>query len=284
VWRAREERRAAVLSEYRPASGREFWDEHWGQHPVQELLAIARRSPLTTLITRALPKTGAILEAGCGTGQYVLLLREGGWKIAGVDEVVKPLVACRHVAPVPLAAMKLEELGVRDGALAAYVSLGAVEHDERGPDAILAEAHRALAPGGILLISVPYVNGVRRLALPWLRRRNLAVRDRGGKFYQFVFTRRDLRRALLRHGFSPMSSAPYDPARLLRKALPRGFTRRWASTPAASGSGGIRDEGRSRSTRPGPRARAIGLARRLLYTEPLLRLFGHMLLVVARKG
>ena len=272
-----------MLTEYRPSAGREFWAEHWGQHPVEELLAIARRSPLTTLITRALPKSGMILEAGCGTGQYVLLLRERGWRIAGADWVVEPLAACRRVAPVPLAAMKLEELAVRDGALAGYISLGAVEHDQRGPDAILAEARRALAPGGIMVISVPYVNGVRRLTSPWLRRRNRALRDGGGKFYQFVFTRGDLQAALLRHGFHPLSSAPYDPARLLRKALPGGFTRRLASPAAASRSGADGDRGDSRS-KPGPRARAFGLARRLLYTEPLLRLFGHMLLVVARKG
>jgi SAM-dependent methyltransferase len=170
VWRAREGRKRAVLTEYRRSSGQEFWSEHWGHHPVEELLTIARRSPLTTLITRALPKTGAILEAGCGTGQYVLLLRERGWRVAGADWVVEPLVTCRRVAAVPLAAMKLEELAIRDGALAAYISLGAVEHDERGPDAILAEARRALAPGGIMVISVPYVNGVRRLTSPWLRR------------------------------------------------------------------------------------------------------------------
>ena len=283
MWRAREGRKPAVLTEYRRSSGQEFWSEHWGHHPVEELLTIARRSPLTTLITRALPKTGAILEAGCGTGQYVLLLRERGWRVAGADWVVEPLVTCRRVAAVPLAAMKLEELAIRDGALAAYISLGAVEHDERGPDAILAEARRALAPGGTMVISVPYVNGVRRLTSPWLRRRNRAVRDRGGKFYQFVFTRGDLQAALLRHGFRQMSSAPYDPARLLRKALPRGLTRRLASAAAGSRSDADGDRGQNRSM-PGPRACAIGLARRLLYTEPLLRLFGHMLLVVARKG
>ena len=75
-----------MLSEYRPSSGREFWSEHWGQHPIEELLAVARRSPLTDLITQALPKAGAILEAGCGTGQYVLLLREQGWRVAGADD------------------------------------------------------------------------------------------------------------------------------------------------------------------------------------------------------
>ena len=273
-----------MLSEYRPSSGREFWSEHWGQHPIEELLAVARRSPLTNLITQALPQAGAILEAGCGTGQYVLLLRERGWRVAGADEVIDPLVACRRVAPAPLAAMKLEELAVRDGALAGYISLGAVEHDKNGPDAILAEARRALAPGGTLVLSVPYVNGVRRLTSPWLKRRNRAVQDHGGTFYQFVFTRSELWAALARHGFRPLSSAPYDPARLLRKALPGGIARRLTSTPTGSAvATGGESGGDARSPRSGPRARAVSLARHLLYTEPALRLLGHMLLVVARK-
>jgi len=270
-----------VLREYRPSTGQAFWSEHWGEHPVEELLAIARRSPLTTLITRALPRAGIILEAGCGTGQYVLLLRELGWRVTGADWVIEPLVACRRLAPAPLAAMKLEELAVRDAALSAYISLGAVEHDEHGPDAILAEARRVLAPGGILVLSVPYVNGVRRVAAPWLRRRSRAVESRGGKFYQFLFTRGELRAALARHGFGPMSSAPYDPARLLRKALPAGLARRLSSPPARSGNPG--DGGSARRSAGGPRAQAVSLARRLLYTEPALRLLGHMLLVVARK-
>ncbi len=273
-----------MLTEYRPSSGREFWSEHWGRHSVEELLSIARRSPLTQLITRALPKAGMILEAGCGTGQYVLLLRERGWRIAGVDWVIEPLVACRRVAPAPLAAMRLEELAVRDGALAGYISLGAVEHDKNGPDAILAEARRALAPGGILVLSVPYVNGVRRLAAPWLRRRSRAVRDHGGAFYQFVFTRSELWAALGRHGFSPLSSAPYDPARLLRKALPGGLARRLTSGSSGPAvASGAESHGDARSGRTGPRTRAVSLARHLLYTAPALRLLGHMLLVVARK-
>jgi hypothetical protein len=41
---------------------------------VEELLRIARESPLTDLIERNLPTTGRVLEAGWWLGQYVLLL------------------------------------------------------------------------------------------------------------------------------------------------------------------------------------------------------------------
>jgi hypothetical protein len=49
---------------------------------------------------------------------------------------------------VPLAASDLRSLAVRTGVVAAYVSLGVVEHDPDGRGAILAEASRVLAPGG----------------------------------------------------------------------------------------------------------------------------------------
>jgi SAM-dependent methyltransferase len=265
-----------MLAYYATSPGREFWTEHWGRHGVEELLAIARRSPLTTLLTRALPRAGLVLEAGCGLGQYVVLLREHGWRVVGADWSVEALAACRRVAPAPLAAMALDALALRDGALAAYVSLGVVEHDRRGPDAILAEARRVLATGGVLVVSVPYVNGLRRLASPWLRRRGRVLERRGGEFYQYAFTRGELRAAVMRHGFFPTSATPYDPARILRRALPPALVRR-LSAPVDGVPAGRRDGAEEETG-------ARGLARRLLYSEPALRLLGHMLLVVARKA
>src|SRR6266850_4652473 len=161
-----------MLAYYSTAAREEFWTEHWGRQSVAELLAVARTSPLTTLVTNALPREGPVLEAGCGLGQYVLLLRERGWRVAGVDLSLEALAACRRAAPAPLARMELRSLAIGDGALSGYISLGVVEHDPDGPDAILTEAHRVLAPGGVLVVSVPYVNGVRRLAAGWIRRRN----------------------------------------------------------------------------------------------------------------
>jgi SAM-dependent methyltransferase len=262
-----------VLTYYSAGAREEFWTEHWGGHTVDELLAVARASPLTTLITEALPVAGVVLEAGCGLGQYVILLREGGWRAAGVDGSIEALAACRRVAAVPLAASDLRALAVRTGALAAYVSLGVVEHDPAGPDGILAEAHRVLAPGGVLLISVPYLNGLRRLGAPWIRRRQAELARRGGAFYQYAFSRAELLATLRRHGFAPLAARPYDPARVLRGMLHRAQGRQRGPAGAPPGS------------HPGTRHRGIrAIARRALYTESALRLLGHMLLVVARRA
>lgn len=262
------------LAYYSVAAGQEFWTDHWGGHSVEDLLGIARTSPLTSLITRALPPAGRVLEAGCGLGQYVLLLRERGWPVTGVDWSIEALARCRHVRPAPLAAMELTALGIRDASMAAYVSLGVVEHDPAGPDAILAEAARVLSPGGVLIASVPYLNGIRRLGRPWLVRRNAAIARRGGVFYQYAFSRREFVAALARHGFVTRTVHPYDPGRLLRRVL-----RRWRSAAAPAGP---TPTGRPRSPAAGtPASGARAGARRLLYSAPALRLLAHMLLAVA---
>ena len=46
---------------------------------------------------------------------------------------------------------------------------------------------------GVLLLSVPYWNGVRRLSAPWLAREARRTRRRGGQFYQYAFTRSEVR-------------------------------------------------------------------------------------------
>jgi len=265
------------LAYYSATAHADFWTEHWGAHTVDELLAVARESPLTTLIVDALPPAGIVLEAGCGLAQYVILLRERGWRAVGVDASVEALASGRRRADVPLAASDLRALAIRSGAVAAYVSLGVIEHDPAGPDAILAEARRVLAPQGMLIVSVPYVNGLRRIGAPWLRRRGRAVAAAGGAFYQYAFSRRELLAVLDRHGFAALAVRPYDPARILRRVLPgRGTARRHRAGTGSSGPAASRAVGRGQWIR--------GLARGALYTEPALRLLGHMLLVVARRA
>lgn len=265
------------LAYYALAAGREFWTEHWGRHDVAELLDLAAVSPLTTLLVQALPEQGVVLEAGCGLGQYVVHLRRHGYRAIGADWSLEALAACRRFAPgTPLAVMDLRSLALRQGSVAAYVSLGVVEHDPAGPAAIVAEAARVLAPGGRLLLSVPYLNGVRRLAAPLVARRNARVRATGGEFYQFAFTRAEVRGFLEARGFSVRAFHPYDPARLVRGALRAVRRGRGAARAGAAPAG-------ARPASPRGRGGVARMARALLYTPAGLRLLGHMILAVAVK-
>ena len=262
------------LAYYARSATAEFWSEHWGGQSLATLLEVARRSPLTDLIEAHLPPRGVVLEAGCGLGQYVLLLRERGRAAVGVDWSVDALRQAARVGG-PLAAMDLRGLAVKPGAVHAYLSLGVVEHDPEGPAAIVAEAARVLAPGGTLLLSVPYWNGARRLGTPLIARASRRVREAGGQFYQFAFTSKEVRAFLEREGFEVRDFHPYDPARLLRSALRR-----------LRGSGGRapRDAAIAPGGAPERHPSAMrGLARAVLYSGPALRLFGHMILAVAVK-
>src|SRR5262249_52541507 len=176
--------RVMPLAFYSRAANEEFWSEHWGGQDVDRLVRIASTSPLTTLLEDALPTTGPILEAGCGLGQYVILLRQRRHAVIGADWSPEALQRSKKaVASSPLSVMDLSRLAVRDGAFAAYISLGVVEHDQNGPDAIVAEAARVLSPGGRLLLSVPYWNGARRLLTRRLVRHGDEVRAAGCAVY-----------------------------------------------------------------------------------------------------
>jgi len=271
------------LAYYSRAATEDFWSEHWAGEDVQRLVESAAGSPLTDLLEAALPPAGPILEAGCGLGPYVILLRARGRAVSGVDWSFDALRRCRAAAPsAPVAAMALDRLGVRTAILAAYVSLGVVEHDAGGPAAIMAEAARVLAPGGALLLSVPYWNGVRRLLAPHLVREAGRTRAAGGEFYQFAFTRLEVRRFLEDAGFQVRSFHPYDPARMWRKRFRRLARHLGDAGPPAPGSarlGECRPISASGRTRTTTRA----ALRAVLYSAIALRLFAHMILAIGVK-
>ena len=281
------------LAYYSRAAEARFWSEHWGGHSVDEMIGIARESPLTTLVLDGLAGAPGrrVLEAGCGLGQYVLLLRDRGFAAAGVDWSEDALRACRVTAAVPLARMDLRALAIRDASFDACVSLGVVEHDAAGPDAILAEMARVLVRGGVLVASVPYWNGVRRATAPWVMAQNHAARRRGGAFYQYAFTRAEFLAALVHHGFVVHSTTPYDPARILRRlvprrgrpARPRHVRERQADGKVSPASGGVPAVAARRDT-PAPRDRGWrSVIRRAIHSRAALALLGHMILAVAVK-
>jgi SAM-dependent methyltransferase len=151
----------------------------------------------------------AVLEVGCGLGQYLAAAAERVEQVVGVDLCLPFLVLTRKRLGGRglVIAAEAERLPFRDGAFAAVLAADVLEHlaDQRGS---LEEMGRVLASGAPLFLSTPnrfslapepHVGlwGVGFLPRPWANR---YVRRRRGIFYDDVrpLSSFGLRRALRR--------------------------------------------------------------------------------------
>jgi SAM-dependent methyltransferase len=266
-----------ALAQYAQAADESHWSSVWAQNQLAHLLAVAGRDPLSAHLEAHLPAEGRTLEGGCGLGQYVLYFRQKGYEVVGGDFSVAALQAHhREQWATPLAAMDLRALPFANASLAAHISLGVVEHLESGPEPILREMTRTLKPGGVALVSVPWLNGLRTLLRPVLNRREGQKRAAGMGFYQYYYGRAEIRRFLEEAGLRLVRFYPYSPGKGLREFLPgrrRGGKR---GDLTAEGAKGAEKRGEARPEE-------VGRRRRLLYWRPVLAMTAHMILAVAVK-
>lgn len=207
---------------YRSKADAKFWDTHWRKHISPEFYTSASQGNLDWFekpFTRYLPKSGSILEAGCGLGQYVMALQVRGYEVEGVewgDETVKSV---RTIYPeLPVQVGDVTRLTVPDGYYQGYISLGVVEHRREGPGPFLHEAYRVLAPGGIALISVPYFHSLRRLKA-WLGLYRKPPTN-NLEFYQYAFTAPEFIDILQCNGFEIIDRIPYDGLKGIKDEIP----------------------------------------------------------------
>lgn len=172
------------------------------------------RKLIGPLLLRRLPRDGVIVDAGCGTGKWVIWLRRHGFRTVGLDCSREALGLARGTEPgAALALADTQRAPLRDASVDAVLSLGVVEHDERGPLAALRELHRVLKPGGLLVLDVPFNNWLRRLlvnpALRWITNRR---RGAGWQlaFAEYRFSLAELHAFLAEAGFAVESAHPDD--------------------------------------------------------------------------
>ena len=134
---------------------RQFEDRFRGSRSViKDRLAVYK--PFLASL-RAAVKQNAALDLGCGRGEWLELLVQTGFQARGVDLDDGMLQAC-HALGLPVArADALQTLKSQpDNSLALLSALHVVEHI---PFAelleLVHEAHRALAPGGLLILETP---------------------------------------------------------------------------------------------------------------------------------
>jgi SAM-dependent methyltransferase len=102
----------------------------------------------------ALRGTGPVLDIGCGSGHDLAALERFGVAGVGVDPSAVMVDACAWLATSPVVRSSGERLPFRSGSFAGAWIERVLMHVS-SPAAVLAEAVRCVAPGGLLTIFEP---------------------------------------------------------------------------------------------------------------------------------
>jgi SAM-dependent methyltransferase len=185
-----------------PKDAAAFWDDHWdaaGAPPTaRELRGSDEYRHLCRLVPGFAAGGLAVLDCGCGRGQWMQLLREDGHRPFGVDLARQTLQALEVPSRGTAILGDFRALALAAERFDLVINWGGIEHHEDGPAVALREAWRVLRPGGHVVVTTPCHNPRLRL-LDRLRGEPKAAA--GARFYQYRFTPAELRGELAQAGF-----------------------------------------------------------------------------------
>ena len=124
---------------------------------------------------KTLPESGTALEIGCGSGGMVATLARRFTAVAGIDVNMVDLLLAKKLAEeqgltnVTLACACAEALPFQTATFGYIEALDVIEHVS-SQATVLAEAHRALGPGGVFWFTSPnrfYLFGPERHVMVW---------------------------------------------------------------------------------------------------------------------
>ena len=195
----------------RYGSTRQAWEDIWAGASVEtELAAVesGRAREALTAYTPYLAREGLILEAGCGLGAVVIKLRAMSFNVIGLDYAERALHTAHAYDPtLRLQAGDVHALPYKSASLGGYLSFGVLEHFEHGVGPALREANRVLAPGGVIVLTIPYPNLVHKLVH---FKRSLSGQGHlaDEEFYETSYTQYQLKAELEQAGFEVLLVRP----------------------------------------------------------------------------
>jgi len=141
----------------------DIWDAMWTVRTVeQETQACDLETTARDLFLAYIPKQGRVIDAGCGFGKWVIYLKRLGYDIVGLDNNEQAILKLKdYDSSLQVELGDLLDIHYPDSSFDVYISMGVVEHFEKGPLPALKEARRVLKPGGLIFVSVPTVNTLR---------------------------------------------------------------------------------------------------------------------------
>ena len=258
-----------------------FWPDYWKTVSLQ---FDSKYLPEYPVLMRHLAPEASVLDVGCGRGIVVRELLRLGHKARGIDFDADSIFdSVAHAGYFPGEVGDLNLLPYRDNSFDAVLLAGTIEHVFDGPQRGCSEVFRVLRPGGVMVLTIPYINIVRKILLPFYTSRDLFYsffpQRRKEKFFEWVFTRSEVFRLLTQAGFSVCECRRAYYTTVLRK-IP-GVTRAsefvFGRQKPANGAAPRNSSGGSRSS---PRTKEL-LKRTIEGT--LNMIMPNRLLVVARK-
>ena len=175
---------------------------------------------------RCLPSVphGHLLDVGCGSGDWLLEMRQRGWTVEGFDFDENAVKLARQKG-LKVECGSLEEQNYAADSFDAITLNHVIEHV---PDPVrtLAECARILKPGGKLVLFTPNTTS---LGHRWFKE---FWRGLEPPRHLHIFSMKSLRRTLASAGFQDMTILPFIVTSVIYESL----LLRWGRTGSASGS------------------------------------------------
>ncbi|MBD3196268.1 MAG: methyltransferase domain-containing protein [Candidatus Lokiarchaeota archaeon] len=173
----------------------QLWENLWSTRTIeQELEACEIEWAPKLMFLKHLDKSDKIIDAGCGFGKWVIYLYNRGYNIIGVDNNELAISELRNYNPkIEIKFGDILNLNFPDNHFDGYISMGVVEHFKGGPMEALKEAYRVLKPNGLIFLSTPTVNLIRKFIVgPMLKisYSSPQIIDLLVKFRNFFFKKR----------------------------------------------------------------------------------------------
>lgn len=173
----------------------QFWDQMWDNYDIGNSVDLIKYYKTYKIVVNHISKEKSILEAGCGVSQWVHSLHHEGYNILGIDYAKKTVSIVNEKYPeLNVAYGDIFNLNFKNNSVATYLSWGVMEHYEQGPQKILLEAKRVLMDDGKLIVTVPYLNILRKILIS-------SNQFGTGSFYQFIYKKNEFIEILKNSGF-----------------------------------------------------------------------------------
>lgn len=207
-------------------------------HSLEQQIIHCDHYEMLDCFKKWLPNHQPVLEAGCGSGRWIVWFTKQGWEATGIDWSSSLRDRAKNAFPeIHFDTGDMRKMPYLDGQFGSLISLGAIEHSIEGPHQSLNEFHRVLKSDGIAIVTVPYLGLIRKLSrfmsspvkllkqspivrkifhkptgnisFPLAKRAILVgcsadfiMTDEGWEFFQYHFSKKQMRTFIKKTGFT----------------------------------------------------------------------------------